>query len=123
MAATVIHTIGPAAAVVITGLGLAACAVSTAGGPAPLSVADAVDQVDPGTEVEVRAVLVTEDGVPYLCDYVLESQPQQCADPSVELRGAPLDELDLEAADGERAGEVTLRVVLDGGIAEYVATR
>jgi hypothetical protein len=86
----------------------------------PTSIREALASVVPGEQVRVQAVLVTEDDVPFLCDSVEDSDPEQCSEPSVEIVGAPLDDLGLTERRGELAGEVDIVITLEGKTATYV---
>ena len=86
------------------------------------SVWDALDSRQPGEEVRVRAALVTENDVPFLCDSVEDSDPEQCSEPSVEIIGAPLADLGLRERRSELAGEVDIVITLDDKVATFVRT-
>jgi hypothetical protein len=86
----------------------------------PTSIREALASVEPGEQVRVQAVLVTEDDVPFLCDLVADSDPEQCPEPSVEIVGAPLDDLGLTERRSELAGEVDIVITLKGKTATFV---
>ncbi|WP_324654022.1 hypothetical protein [Georgenia sp. H159] len=86
------------------------------------SVCDALESRQPGEEVRVRAALVTENDVPFLCDSVEDSDPEQCSEPSVEIIGAPLADLGLRERRSELAGEVDIVITLDDDVATFVRT-
>ncbi|WP_454777778.1 hypothetical protein [Georgenia muralis] len=86
----------------------------------PISVREALDRVEPGEQVRVQAVLVTEAGDPYLCDSVEDTDPEQCSDPKVEIVGAPIDDLELTERRGELAGEVDVVVTIEDQTATFV---
>lgn len=86
----------------------------------PISIREALDRVKPGDQVRVQTALVTEDDVPFLCDSVEDSDPEQCSDPKVKILGAPIDDLDLTERSGELAGEVDLVITIEGKTATFV---
>lgn len=86
----------------------------------PTSVREALDRAQPGEEVRVRAALVTEDDVPFLCDGVEDPDPEQCSEPSVEVVGAPLDDLGLSERRSELAGEVDIVITINDNAATFV---
>lgn len=86
----------------------------------PTSVWDALDQAQPGEEVRIQAALVTEEDVPFLCDGVEDSDPEQCSEPSMEILGAPLDELGLRERRSELSGEVDIVVTINDNVATFV---
>jgi hypothetical protein len=88
----------------------------------PTSIREALASVEPGEQVRVQAALVTEDDVPFLCDSVAESDPVQCSEPSVEIVGAPLDDLGLTEHRSELAGEVDIVITIEGKTATFVGT-
>ncbi|CAM3405239.1 hypothetical protein OCAE111667_08065 [Occultella aeris] len=89
----------------------------------PMTLREALEGPEYGEQVRLSVALVTEGDVPFLCDAVDDSDPEQCADPNVEIVGAPLEDLDLVERSGERSGEVDLIVLLvDEDTAEYVST-
>ncbi|WP_168217798.1 hypothetical protein [Occultella kanbiaonis] len=88
-----------------------------------MTMREALEEPDYGEQVRLAVTLVTEGGVLLLCDAVEDTDPAQCADPNVEIVGAPLEDLDLVERSGERSGEVDLIVILvDEDTAEYVST-
>lgn len=86
----------------------------------PTSVWDALEQAQPDEEVRIQAALVTEDDVPFLCDGVEDSDPAQCSEPSMEIIGAPLDELGLRERRSELSGEVDLVLTSNDNAATFV---
>lgn len=86
----------------------------------PTTIREALASVEPGEQVRVQAALVTEDDVPFLCDSVEDSDPEQCSEPSVEIVGAPLDALGLTEHRSELAGEVDIVITLEGKTATFV---
>lgn len=86
----------------------------------PISIRDALDRVDPGEQVRVQTVLVTEDDVPFLCDSVEDTDPEQCSDPKVKILGAPIDDLELTERRGELAGEVDIVITIEDKTATFV---
>ncbi|WP_341360465.1 hypothetical protein V5H98_04570 [Georgenia sp. M64] len=93
---------------------------SSASAREPISIRDALDRVEAGEQVRVQTTLVTEDGVPFLCDSVADSDPEQCSEPSVEIVGAPLDDLELTERRGELAGEVDIVITIEDRTATFV---
>lgn len=78
------------------------------------SLQEALVDGEVGDEVTLDVALVTErGGIPYLCDMVMDSDPERCSEPRVRLLDAPLDELDLEYRRDEWSGMVHLVVVLE----------
>jgi hypothetical protein len=86
----------------------------------PTTIREALASVEPGEQVRVQATLVTEDDVPFLCDSVAESDPVQCSEPSVEIVGAPLDDLGLTEHRSELAGGVDIVITIEGKTATFV---
>ncbi|MFT4050854.1 MAG: hypothetical protein QM677_01240 [Microbacterium sp.] len=83
-------------------------------------MAEAIELPESDESVRISAALVTAQGVPFLCDVVLDSFPEQCGTPSIALTGADLDSLDLDTVEGEMSGAVDIVVVIHDGVAEFV---
>jgi hypothetical protein len=86
----------------------------------PTTIREALATVEPGEQVRVQAVLVTEDDVPFLCDSVADSDPEQCSKPKVEVVGAPIDDLGLNEHRSELAGEVDIVITIEDKTATFV---
>lgn len=85
-----------------------AAPTSVASGQVFTSVAELVKTAQPGDVVEIHSTLVTKDGVPYLCDWTMESDPMQPGDPKIAVSGVPLDKLSLDERRGVLSGSVAL---------------
>ena len=74
----------------------------------PTTVEYVVEVARIGDVVRIQSTLVTKDGVAYLCDWVMESDPMQPGDPKIAVAGIPLEDFDLDERRGVLSGEVDI---------------
>lgn len=112
--------------VIVCGFLLAGCSImpaddGSAAGQTPLTVQELVESAEVGEHVRVATGLVTADGVPYLCDTVLDSYPVQPGFPKVKLLGAPLEDLELTAQREVMTGTVDVIVeIIDESTVRFI---